>query len=382
MKVIRIERMPAFNVLQFGKYFPPAIGGMEKIIFLLAEGVNRSGISCDVLCSNTTRVETIETDRGYTVYRAKSYGVIFSMAIAPSLIRLLWRVRKRYNVIHFHHPDPMSGLALFLVRPKAKLVVHWHLDIVKQKYSYFLYRPIEKWILSRAARIVVTSPPYLESSIPLRRHKHKCVVIPLGIESPSKHMPAFTNECMEKTTGKFVVFALGRFTAYKGFIFLVRAAVYLPDDILVIIGGDGGEFQAVKREVERLGVSHKVWLTGRLTDKQLDTYFNVCNAFCLPSISRNEAFGLVLLEAMARSKPVVATNIVGSGTSWVSQHGRNGVNVPPCDSTRLAEAIIWLKNHPKAASELGRNGHARFFAQFESKKMVEATISLYNEINR
>ena len=371
--------MEVFKVLQFGKYYPPAIGGMEKVIFSLTEGINEAGIVCDVLCSNTQNIEAIDTTRGYTVYRAKSYGVLFSMSIAPGLIKLLWRMRKRYDIIHFHHPDPMSALALFITRPKAKIVIHWHLDIVKQKIAYVFYRPLEMWLLKRADKIIATSPNYLQQSKPLGPFRGKCTVIPLGIRPLPPVNEDRIKALREKYPGRHIIFSLGRFTSYKGFEYLILSAEFLSEDFQIVIGGDGPLKSKMEKMIDDRQLARKVKLIGKMAEEDVLAYFAACDVFCLPSVTKNEAFGLVILEAMNYGKPIIATTIKGSGTSWVNQHGLTGVNVPPFDASALAIAIKDLAVQPKAEI-MGLNAKMRFESTFTNDRMMKSVLELYAHI--
>jgi glycosyltransferase involved in cell wall biosynthesis len=371
--------MEKIKILQFGKFYPPAIGGMERVIFSLTEGLNQAGHHCDVLCSNTKREQIIESNNGYSITRAKTFGVLFSMSLAPGLIPLLWKVRKDYDIIHFHHPDPISALAFFLVRPQAELVIHWHLDIVKQKIAYLFYRPLEKWLLKRAKRIIATSPNYLLHSKPLKAHFAKCTVIPLGVAPLPAADSKRVGKLRSQYAGKIIVFSLGRFTDYKGFQYLIGAAEFLSDKFQIIIGGDGPLRQSFEKQILNLKLADRVKLAGRLDDEDVLAHFSACDIFCLPSITKNEAFGLVLLEAMNFSKPIVATTIEGSGTGWVNEHQVTGLNVAPMDSNALAQAIKKLTEDP-CSKEMGVNALRRFETLFTVDKMINTTIQLYRQI--
>ena len=101
--------------------------------------------------------------------------------------------------------------------------------------------------------------------------------------------------------------------------------------------------------------------------------------FVLPSIARNESFGIVQLEAMAAGKPVVSTGI-DSGVPYVNKHGHTGTVVPPSDSKALAAAIQHLLDNPSEARALGRNGLARVREEFSLGAMVDRIWDVYREL--
>ncbi|MEP2670041.1 MAG: glycosyltransferase [Cyclobacteriaceae bacterium] len=367
------------KILQFGKFYPPNIGGMEKVIFNITEGLNEENIKCDVLCSNDRLKSVVDIINNYKIYRTASFGQLFSVSVSPIIIFWLFKLsrKKYYDIIHFHHPDPMAVLALIIVRPKQKIVLHWHLDITKQKITYLLFRPLEKWLLRRADSIIATSPNYLESSLPLKPFKEKCIVIPLGIDPPKEVSSTEVNNVIKRYNKK-IIFALGRFTEYKGFEYLIESAKDLPEDYVICIGGDGPLRNKYTTLINRNQLSKKVLMLGRLSDEQINQYYKACNVFCLPSISRNEAFGLVILEAMSFHKPVVTTKIPGSGTSWINLDNVTGLNVAPMDSKKLAEALIQICSDRNKALDFGHAGFLRYKKLFTTDMMLKDIISTYN----
>ena len=84
--------------------------------------------------------------------------------ISPAMLSWLRRHKADYEIVHVHHPDPMAALALRLSGFRGKVVLHWHSDIVSQKFLLALYRPLQDWLVRRADVIVGTSPVYIQSS--------------------------------------------------------------------------------------------------------------------------------------------------------------------------------------------------------------------------
>lgn len=97
--------------------------------------------------------------------------------------------------------------------------------------------------------------------------------------------------------------------AYKGYRYLIESARYLTDDYVVLIGGSGPLMCDLQAEIETWGVEDRVKLLGRIPDGDLPAYYGACDVFCLSSVQRTEAFGIVQIEAMSCGKPVVATRI-------------------------------------------------------------------------
>ncbi len=366
------------KILQFGKFFPPDVGGIENVIYEITEGLSQK-INCDVLCSNSKNKTVIEKKDKYTVIRTASLGKIFSTSISPAIICWLKKICNNYDLIHIHLPDPMASLAYFVARPKTKLVIHWHSDIIKQKRLLFFYEPLQNWLLKKADKIIATSPNYIEGSKYLKKYKEKCVMIPLGL-NPNKFK---INENKEKEIknlykDKPIIFTLGRLVYYKGFNYLIEAMKNI--DAYLLLGGEGPLKEKLQKKIEDLNLREKVFLLGKIKDEELSSYYRCCDVFCLPSVSKTEAFGIVQMEAMYFKKPIISTNIKGSGISWVNQNNITGLIVQPKDSIALAEAINKILNNKDLREKFGENGRKRFEKEFNITTISQKILNLYKDI--
>ena len=365
------------KILQFGKFFPPDVGGIESFIYDLTEEISQKA-KCDVLCSNSKNKTVIEKRKKYTVIRAASFGKLFSTSISPAIIYWLKRIGNNYDIIHLHLPDPMANLAYFLVRPKTKLILHWHSDIVRQKVLLPFYEPLQNWLLKKADKIIATSPNYVEGSKYLRKYKEKCVVIPLGLNPATlKVKQAKVKEIKKLYKDKPIVFSLGRLIYYKGFEYLIEAMRNV--NAYLLIGGSGPLKENLQRQIEKLGLNKKVILLGKIKRENVGSYYQACDLFCLPSIHKSEAFGLVQSEAMYFGKPIVSTNIKGSGVSWVNQNNITGLIVPPKNSKALAEAINKIIKNPELKKKLGGYAKQRFEKEFRIEVVENKVLNLYTE---
>jgi len=374
------------RILQLGKFYPPDIGGIESAIYEITEELNRRGVKCDVLCSNSKReykeeVILRETYQ-YKVIRTKSYGKILSTSITPQMIFRLREIINEYDIIHLHHPDPMANLALFLSNLNGKkLVVHWHSDIIRQRLTLKLYKPLLSWMLKRADVIIATSPKYIEESEQLSPFKEKCIAIPLGIKKDELcSNPKAVSNLREKYKGKKIIFSVGRFIAYKGFEYLIESAKYISSDYIILIGGDGPLRSKYEKIIRKYDLFNKVKLLGRLPQNMLANYYDACDVFCLPSISKNEAFGLVMVEAMSFGKPVVATKIRGSGVGWVNQDGITGLNVEPKNPKALAQAIEFICSNIEIYKKFSENALKRFNEEFTIDREISRILEVYKSL--
>jgi len=369
------------KILQFGKFYYPTFGGMERTMFEITEGFNARGIKCDVLCSNTKAQSEISQFDGYTAYRAATYGLINSAPISPKLISRLWKIHKNYDIIHIHHPDPMAFLALYLVRPSSKIVIQWQSDIVRQAKMLKFFLPLQDWVLKRADRIIVASEAYAKHSPHLRQYLEKTEIIPLGISDASFYVDeAKVEQIKEKYSDKKIVLTFGRLVTYKGFEYLVEAARHLSDDYVVLIGGGGVEEKKLSELIRKYKLENKVHLLGHVDESEKYNYYQAASLFCLPSVTKAEAYGIVLLEAMAFGLPIVSSRIEESGMTWVNQDKVTGILVPPRSPEALAGAIMQIGKDPEIYRKFSENCLERYRSVFTRETMIDSLNNLYQKI--
>lgn len=367
------------KVLQLGKFYPIR-GGVEKVAFDLMRGLSERHIPCDMLCAAEEGGDrNIRLNEYARLICCRTWVKACATMISPSMIFTLRKICGEYDIIHVHHPDPMACLALFLSGYRGKVVLHWHSDIQKQKILLKLYRPLQQWLLRRADKIVGTSPVYLAESPCLQEVQEKTVCLPIGVV-PVVPVPEAVEAVRKQYPGKKIVFSLGRLVAYKGFCFLVEAARYLSEDYVVLIGGTGALKEELQRQIEDLDLQEKVKLLGRVSDEDLPAYYGACDVFCLSSVQKTEAFGIVQIEAMSCGKPVVATRIPQSGVSWVNQEGVSGLNVEPEKAQELAEAIEKVTGDAETYRRFSEEARKRYRDLFTKERMIERCLTIYLEL--
>jgi rhamnosyl/mannosyltransferase len=221
----------------------------------------------------------------------------------------------------------------------------------------------------------------VSASAPLKPYLAKTRVVPLGISVEKReNSRALVAGIRNRHPGKKLVFAMGRLVPYKGFDTLVRAARRMPHDVAVLIGGDGPERESLHRLIASEGVNGKVQLLGRLSDADAEAHLDATDVFCLPSVSRAEAFGVVLLEAMRAGKPIVASDIPGSGVGWVNEHGVTGINVPPGDPQAVAAAVANILADATGYHRYCEASRLRFLQTFTRERMVLETLAVVESV--
>jgi glycosyltransferase involved in cell wall biosynthesis len=370
------------KILHIGKFFP-VYGGVEKVMYDLCDGLSDRDIQSDFLGVNadvkTTNI--VHINKYFTVFAMSYFAKVASTYLSFSMISKLRKIKSNYDIIHIHHPDPMACLSLYLSGYKGIVICHWHSDIVKQKTILKFYKPLQTWMLRRASVIVGTSQTYLDNSPFLNGFKSKFKVVPIGIPPVQKTISDVTLKKIQSiANGRKIVFSLGRLIYYKGYRYLIEASKYLNDNFCVIIGGKGPLKDELEKMIKANNLESKVFLVGRIEDDDLSTYFSNCNAFCLPSTEKSEAFGIVQIEAMAYGKPIVATKIKGSGVDWVNQDGYSGFNAEIENSKDLAEKIDKVFESDQVYSKLSTQALNRYQELFTQAAMVDKMKTIYKAV--
>jgi glycosyltransferase involved in cell wall biosynthesis len=364
------------KVLQVGKYYPPARGGMETHLEQLCQQL-KTKVELEVIVSNHCDGEEYETVNGVTVRRLKASTTIAGAPICLDLPRAIRQAKA--DIIHVHTPHPSALLGYLASGAPGHLVCTYHSDIVRQKTLGMLLAPLQSAAFRRAKAIIVSNPNILATSPVLARHRELCAIASFGIECSFYETPnERAVDTVRRQFGAPIVLAVGRLVYYKGFEFLIRAIARLPDVAALVIIGEGPLRSRLEAEIGALGLRGRVHLLGNVPDPSV--YYHACDVFVLPSIARSEAFGIVQLEAMACGKPVINTRIEGSGVSFVSCHGKTGLTVTPADASALAKAIADLLRDDLLRAQLGRAGKQRVREHFTLQGMRDRTLAVYHRV--
>jgi rhamnosyl/mannosyltransferase len=377
------------KILHLGKFYPPFAGGIENFLadLLPAQQALGDEVYALVHTHDKSRSWRVQADvDNPSVYRAPCYGRFLYAPVSPQFPFWLSRLLKTLqpDVLHVHMPNTSVFWALWQAAARhLPWVVHWHADVVASTFdrrlapAYRLYKPFEQAVLRRAQSIIATSPPYLESSAALADWRDKCHVVPLGMAAARIRQPSAEAVAeAEKLWGdaRLRVLNIGRLTYYKGQAALLQAAARLDGGKIIIAGG--GELRPrLEKLMKDLAVCDTVWLTGFCDADLLAALLHTCDCFALPSLERTEAFGVVLMEAMAYGKPLLVSEIPGSGVPWVA--GDAGLHVPVADIDALVRALIRLRDEPALREALSRQAKAAFAQRFSIAQVAADIQKLY-----
>ena len=358
------------NILHIYKDYFPILGGIENHIKVLAEAQAAAGHQVIVLVCDPGPRTRVETLNGVKIIKAGRLATAASMPL--SLSQPITLARLRPDVAHVHSPYPLGEVANWLLgRAQATVITH-HSDVVRQQGWLRLYGPLLRRVLHAAGRIIATSPRYIETSPWLRPVREKCIVVPLGV-GHRRFAPA-----PAPFDGPPTLLFVGRLRYYKGLDTLLHAMANLPEVHLNVVG-DGPMRAPWETLAEELGIASHVRFLGEVDDTNLPALYHQAHLFVLPANARAEAFGTVLLEALASALPCITTE-VGTGTSWVVQDGITGLVVSPRVPQALAEAIRRLLDDHQRRAAMGRAARARVEAEFTLEQMVARVQAVYEGV--
>ncbi len=294
--------------------------------------------------------------------------------------------RESFSLVHIHIWNPASGRFAMLAAQKLAipylLTEHdpFELSAIKDWLKKRLIREASKIITvsKKNQKLISTLYPFMKSRI---------VTIPNGIDTTwfeSQLLSLSKSDREEYREDVFgadqetpIVTCIAELHKRKGIIYLLEAAKHFAMEekkIKFVIVGTGEEKEGYMRFIKAEHLEDYVILLGRRHD--IPQILSSSDLFVLPSL--NEAFGLVLLEAMMAKLPIVATN--NGGIPEIIDDGKNGILVPPKDSKALARAIEKLLNDEKLRETMSEKNHKDVKNLYDVKRMVKSTEEIYTSI--
>ncbi|MBI4168286.1 MAG: glycosyltransferase [Candidatus Aenigmarchaeota archaeon] len=366
------------RIVHVTKYFS-GNGGIESYTRSISKAALAAGHDVHVICAAKIKKYSEHVENGVKVVRLPKISTIMNAPLTRPVGPVLERLRP--DVIHLHMPNPWAEVNVFLYKlshPKTRLIATYHSDVIA-------YNPLMRFLSTlRLAylvpsmgifcdKIISTSGNYVSGSAALRMLRKKTVIIPLGVDVKT-FSPA-------KTKNKnFTFLFVGRLIPYKGLENLIKACGIVKGSgkkFILNIVGDGKLYQSLRKSASDRGVKDRVKFLRSVSDSRLPSIYRKCDVFILPSVYKSEAFGLAQLEAMSSGKPVISTNIKGSGVPFVNKNGYTGIVVKPRDEISLANAMMLLMDDKKLRLTMGLNARKRAVNFFNEKMISRKVLETY-----
>jgi glycosyltransferase involved in cell wall biosynthesis len=288
---------------------------------------------------------------------------------------------RRENVAIWHAHDYKSNALGLLLRQfwPMRLVTTVHGWVHHTRRTPFYYW-LDRLCLPRYERVICVSEDLyqrcLECGVPARR----CVLIENGIDTAEfsrRHGPAEARQQFGVPPGRFLLGAVGRLSAEKGFDLLVRAVARLASeglDVGLLIAGEGDERPRLQGLIDELGLAERARLLGYCSDTR--ALYEALDVYVLSSL--REGLPNVLLEAMALEVPVVATRI--AGVPRLVREGENGLLVLAGNVEELAAAVKRLAADAGLRSRLAGAGRATIEQGYSFAARMEKVRRVYEEL--
>lgn len=356
------------KILHVYKDYYPVVGGIENHIGALARAQASKDYDVTVLVTNPGGLPAKSHIDGVNIIRLWRLATVASTPLSFGFVTYLSQAQP--DITHLHFPYPIGEISQWIAGAGRPFVITYHSDIVRQQRLLRFYQPLLLQILQRAAFILATSERYITSSHVLRQMRSKCMVVPLSVD------PALFQGAQPIVSPGSVptLLFVGRHRYYKGLDDLIRV---MPDlNARLLVGGDGPLRASWEALCVELGVDEKVHFLGDVSDADLPRLYASADIFVLPANERAEAFGKVLLEAMAAGLPCITTEL-GTGTSFVVQDGETGLVVPPRQPEALRETTKRLLEDVVLRRSMGEAGRRRVLNEFTVDKMVARVDAVY-----
>ena len=370
------------KILQTPVRFYPSVGGVENYVYNLSKELVNLGHEVTVVCANEKSNIKKEIIDGIEVKRLNYSGKIANTNITPSLPVEL--IKSKFDIIHTHLPTPWSAdwstIASRILR--TPLILTYHNDIVGSGFSDSIANVFNKtalkFILGRAKKIIITQPNYINFSPHLEKYENKITVIPNGVD-PKRFKPLKIDK--ENNTISFLS-VLDHYHRYKGLSYLLKAIKIVKKEIPGIklrVGGGGELLSSYKDMAISMGLKNNIEFLGYIPEEMMAEFYNKCQIFILPSVSpAQEGFGIVLLEALACKKAVIATDIVGIADEIIKNN--TGKIVKAKNEKALANAIIKILQDKELERKMGENGRRLIEEKYTWMKITKMIENIYKSI--
>lgn len=342
-------------------------GGVTNHITSLAHHLLRLGQEVKIIAPASRRVSSLGNHfiRIGSPRSIPANGSIVRIAILMNLAPLVKEVleQERFDIIHLHEPL-MPLLCTTMLRLSDSVNIGtFHATYQTPKHlpggpldGYNFGRPITTMLLKRLVRNldgrIAVSRPALEFAS--RYFSGDYTIIPNGVDLEQFHPDVLPID--EFRDGKINILFVGRLEKRKGFKYLLEAYQRVKQELancrLIVVGPGTRLRSKFEDQIFDEGIKDVVFV-GYVANDELPRFYKTADVFCAPA-THCESFGVVLLEAMAVGKPIVASNV--EGYAHIVSPGVEGLLVPPKDENALAGALMTLIADRALRQEMGDRG--------------------------
>jgi mannosyltransferase len=287
----------------------------------------------------------------------------------------LWKLWRRRNSLIWHARRNNEMITGVLLRSLG-----WPLKLVFTSAAQRHHTWITRWLINRMDAIIATN------DISASFLKREATVIPHGVDTDVYAPPADRTVAFAQTglPGRYAIGCFGRVRAQKGSDVFVEAMCRLlpryPDFTAVMVGAITSEHMAfasdLRKRIEAAGLRSRIVITGELPIEDVQRWYQRLTIYAFTS--RNEGFGLTLIEAMSAGTALVASR--AGAAELVVEDGETGVLTPPGDVDTLVAALEPLMRDPESAADMGRRARARVLEKFSLDAEANRIADVYRAL--
>lgn len=354
------------KILHVGKYYCPDKGGIESVTQAICENIINDSIEIKVLCFSSKNC--VEIINGIEIIRCKTQFTLFSQPFSINYLNFILFNKSKFDLYHLHWPNILCIVFLFL---KRNYIIHHHSDVVKKPFFRIL-SPIIKLFYKKSRLSIATSENYMRHSYELR-HSRNNKVIPLFINSQRSFIRKSLSE-------EINILSVGRLVPYKDHLTLIKSIEHLPKNYRINIVGSGPLEKKLYKIINSKNLNNRVKIFKNISNNDLKKMYLNADIFVLASNNKAEAFGVVLLEAMSFSLPLVTSNIRDSGVTFVNKDQNNGRCFKQGDPQDLAKKILCITEDKKVYETYSLNSYNRLHKNFQLKANIKKIESIYMKL--
>lgn len=297
------------KIIQVVAYYPPHLGGMEKVAQEISERLAAKGHRVEVFTSDIgCKNEKLESNKNLIINYLKS----FEVAHTPIAFSLFFKLLKepRNSIIHLHVSQAFFPEVVYLISRIKKIpyIAHMHLDVGPSGKLGFLLKPYKKFllkvVLGKASKIIcLTEDQKLYFSKKYALPLNMFDVVPNGVGKEF-----FLNKKLPQAKEITNLLYVGRLSTQKNIPLLIESISFIQKKVHLDVVGDGEEMKAIENSIRKFKLSNVI-LHGRKTGINLLEYFQKADIFVVTS--KKEGLSLSMLEAMAAGLPIVGNDVPG-----------------------------------------------------------------------
>jgi len=368
--------------------YPPYYGGMGNVVFQTASALSDLGHAVEVFTPQYGNPPQEDIEYARRLKPEIQYG-------QAARLGKIKKILNDFDLVHLHYP--FFGTANLIRKwkennPEKPLVITYHMDTRAPGWKGLIFKYYSKYwmpkILGSADKLIASSYDYIDSSDArqlYKKNKYKWLELPFGVDTkrfvPRKKPEALLNRHGLNPELPILLFVGGMDLAhyFKGIPVLLKAMFFLKQNKIntqLVLVGDGELKEKFILQARGLGLESQVIFVGKIPNDELSYYYNLADLFILPSINQGEAFGMVLLEAMASGVPVVTTDL--PGVRQVA--GDAGLIVKPNDPVELAKAITGYFGEDKNMPEWSERVRLLAQEKYAWDKIVANLEAVYKDL--